>query len=111
MSNVARLGLGLFLLAGCSKEPEPISAPLPAETAPAANSAPSINVQAAEADMSATLNRLTQTLRRYAAEHQRAPANLGELVAAGYLPELPGAPPGQRFVFDEQLRVTLAKAK
>jgi hypothetical protein len=58
-------------------------------------------------DYSKTLDRLTQAVRKYAAEMRTAPKSLDELVAAGYLPEAPVAPPGKKYVIDQQLRVRL----
>ena len=88
------------MLVGCSRNtnPEPPSASSSSTTAPSTET---------EADRTATLNRLTQVLRRFSAEHQRVPTSLNELVTAGYLTELPAAPAGKQFVFDDQLRVTL----
>lgn len=58
-------------------------------------------------DYSKTLDRLTQAVRKYAAEMRIAPKSLDELVAAGYLSEAPVAPPGKKYVIDQQLRVRL----
>jgi hypothetical protein len=95
-----------LLVAGCGKKSD---ASASAESAPPekAVSSETVNAPAAEVDLSKTLNRLTQAVRRYAAEMRTAPKSLDELVAAGYLPEIPGAPPGKKFVIDDQLRVTL----
>lgn len=41
--------------------------------------------------------RLTQTLRKFSAEHQRVPTSLQDLVAAGYLSEIPSAPSGKKW--------------
>jgi hypothetical protein len=65
------------------------------------------SAEPAEVDRSATLNQLTQALRKFAAEQRRVPKDLNELVTAGYLPELPAAPAGKKYVFDDQLRVML----
>ena len=102
------LSLALAVFAGCAQKSAteapaaPIAAPAAAKTAAAASSeAPQ------EVDRTATQDRLTQVLRRYSAETQRVPKSLDELVTAGYLPELPAAPAGKKYVFDQQLRVTL----
>jgi hypothetical protein len=58
-------------------------------------------------DGAATLNRLTQAVRKYSAENRRVPKSLDELVSAGYLPDLPAAPGGKKYVIDDQLRVTV----
>jgi hypothetical protein len=64
-------------------------------------------VASPESDSSKTLDRLTQTVRKYAAETHSAPKSLNELVAAGYLAEMPEVPAGKRFVIDQNLRVQL----
>src|SRR5688572_12812196 len=95
------LAFALLFSVGCGKKTDtaiPSAPENPAAAAPTAPSAPATDAPPAEADMSATLARLTQTVRRFAAEHRRAPASLNELVQAGYLPEMPGAPPGKKFV-------------
>jgi hypothetical protein len=51
---------------------------------------------------------LTQAVRKYAAEQQKVPASLEELVAAKYLPAVPEAPAGKRFGIDKKLQVYLA---
>jgi hypothetical protein len=92
--------IAFTLTFGCGQKAadKPASAPTtaPAEATPGER-----------ADLSATLNRLTQSLRKFSAEHQRVPKSLDELVTAGYLTELPAAPPGKKYVFDDQLRVRL----
>jgi hypothetical protein len=85
-----------LLLAGCGKKTTPSSA-----------SAPTSSPSAAESDTAQTLNRLTQTVRKYAAETHSAPKSLDELVGAGYLSEVPQPPAGKKFVIDQNLRVQL----
>ena len=91
------LFLCALLLAGCGKK-------APGTTAPAAP--PSSN-PATESDQAQTLERLTQVVRKYAAETRSAPKSLNELVTAGYLPEAPTPPAGKQYVIDAQLRVQL----
>lgn len=93
---------GLLLLAvviaiqvGCGKKeasapvvPATVEAPAPANTE--------------AADNAALLGQLTQTLRKFSAEKQRVPKTLQELTAAGYLPALPAAPAGKKFVINEK---------
>jgi hypothetical protein len=55
----------------------------------------------------AMLKRLTQAVRRYGVEQQKAPANLEEVFARGYLKELPQPPNGKRFSIDKKLEVKL----
>jgi hypothetical protein len=90
---------GLLLGAACGKK-----LALPAAPTSSANGAPEA---AGETDVSKTLERLTQAVRKYAAETRNAPKSFDELVAAGYLPEAPQAPPGKKYVIDDQLRVQL----
>lgn len=60
-------------------------------------------------NISATLARLTQAVRRFGVERRKAPGTLDEVVAAGYLSGLPAAPAGKKFVIDqEHLQVVLA---
>ena len=100
-----------FLFVACSKEAaspeaapaEPvISAPTTLPGAAAANTAP----ETASADARAA--ELTQVVRKYAAEKQRAPKDFQEIVAAGYLPSMPAAPAGKKFVIDKNLAVQVA---
>ena len=61
-----------------------------------------------ETQTAALLNELTQLVRRYGVEQQRAPKTLDELVANGYLASVPPAPAGKRFAIDKKLQVYLA---
>ena len=77
-------------------------------TTPAPQTSPSASTEgASESDTSKTLERLTQAVRKYSAETRSAPKSLNDLVAAGYLPEMPEAPPGKKYVIDANLRVQL----
>jgi hypothetical protein len=89
---------------GCGKQgssvaPGAPSVAAPAEGAPAGTTADQI---------AALLVELTQTARRYAAEQQRVPKTVDELVGNGYLNALPQAPPGKRFAISQNLQVYLA---
>jgi competence protein ComGC len=55
------------------------------------------------------LEQLTQAVRKYAVEQHRAPTLLDELVAKGYLAEIPSAPAGKKFAINKNLQVILAK--
>ena len=92
-----RLLLCALLLAGCGKKTE----------SPAAPATPASADLTSEGDQAQTLERLTQAVRKYAAETRSAPKSLNELVAAGYLAEAPTAPAGKQYVIDAQLRVQL----
>ena len=57
---------------------------------------------ASEAALNAALGELTQALRKYSFEHQRLPKTFSEVVAAGYVKNMPQAPRGKKFVIDEK---------
>lgn len=97
----------LFLAAGCHKETAGVPQP---STSPNSAASPAGDGAAAD-ETTKTLSRLTQALRKYSAEHQRVPKSLNELVAEGYISEMPAAPPGKAFTFDDKLQVTLANKK
>lgn len=90
-------------LTACSKPTETIEAP---GAAPTENER--LTSGAEDTVAAANVAQLTQTVRKYAAEKQRAPKNLQELVAAGYLDNIPAAPPGKTFAIDKNLQVYLA---
>lgn len=98
--------IAILVFAGCGKK---------AAEAPATPNAASTVVEGAtnsdEDNIAKQTQRLTQVLRKFAAENRRVPRSLDELVQMGYLPELPVPPGGKKFVFDDQLRVTLKDAK
>lgn len=101
---------GIALLAiGCSKKPAVVDA---AQVPPAAvasvdsKEAASPGGQAIEVpgaaarDPTADLDALTQALRKYSIEHRVLPKTFAEVVAAGYVKNLPAAPPGKKFEID-----------
>ena len=56
------------------------------------------------------LAELTQALRKYSFEHQRVPKTFNEVVAAGYVKDIPQAPPGRKFGIDPKtVQVVLVK--
>ncbi len=61
--------------------------------------------QAREAQIAATLKDLTQLVRKYSVEQRQTPKNLDELVAKGYLSQIPEAPAGKKFAIDKNLQV------
>lgn len=76
-------------------QPGPHSAAPPGATEPT----PAVDLQA-----------LTQAVRRYGAERRRVPANLEEVVAAGYIRNLPPPPRGMRYAIEpKRLEVILVK--
>jgi hypothetical protein len=104
------MALAALLFAGCGKKsesPAPAPATQPAvEPAPAdqtsamdSNTAPAL-VQPVQADMGPVLDRLTQVLRKYCFENKRLPATFDEVVAAGYVKDMPQAPAGKKFAID-----------
>ena len=105
---------GLLLIGACSKKeesaesPSPSSSPAVAAPAAVVDAANDPSVAAATASAEALVAELTQVVRKYAAEKQRAPKSLNELVAAGYLPSTPAAPAGKQFAIDKNLQVYLA---
>lgn len=105
--KVKALLCALLLLGSCGKKSDSKSpeATLPAPETAVAPTTADVAAAPAEADFTKTLDRLTQAVRRYAAETRSVPKSLNELVTAGYLPELPAAPPGKHFFIDDQLRV------
>ena len=106
-----------LLLTACGKQSNttqtesPQSPPSVADAAAAA-SAPDLSATARAAIDTATAEakaaELTQIVRKYAAEKQRAPKSFDEIVAAGYLPSIPEAPAGRTFAIDKNLQVYLA---
>jgi hypothetical protein len=72
------------------------------EAPPAAPAAPTDATQIA-----ALLAELTQSVRKYGVDKQRVPKSLDELVAGGYLNQVPQPPPGKRFEIDRKLQVQL----
>lgn len=62
------------------------------------------------ADSSAVLAALTQAVRKYSFEHRVMPKSFAEVVAAGYIKNVPPAPAGQRYEIDaKQSLVILVK--
>ena len=96
---VQALACACIALTACGKKP--VAAPSQ-QTSTGASSAAS-----AESDPSKNLDRLTQAVRKYAAETRSTPKSLNDLVAAGYLAEMPEAPAGKKYVIDQNLRVQL----
>jgi len=86
-----------ILLVACDKKPPEASSSRNSRSTAAAG----------ETDPAKTLETLTQAVRKYAAEMRVAPKSLDDVVAAGYLAQMPEAPPGKKFVIDDNLRVQL----
>jgi hypothetical protein len=95
---VQALACACIALTACGKKPV---------AAPSQQTSTGASSVASESDPSKTLDRLTQAVRKFAAETQSAPKSLNDLVAAGYLTEMPEAPSGKKYVIDQNLRVQL----
>ena len=111
---------GVALLAvGCSKKtPVVVTAPeMPASVTPSmpAESAgvtahSGVTSATVAADPAADLDALTQALRRYSIERRTMPKSFAEVIAAGYVRNLPVAPPGKKFEIDPKTsRVVLVR--
>jgi hypothetical protein len=111
------MAVSAFLIAGCGKKdasssPTPTPETQTAEPAPVVQppkpSAPPVLVQPVQGDMGPLLDQLTQVLRKYSVENRRVPKSLDEVVAAGYLKEMPPAPAGKKFTIEpKKLQVVL----
>lgn len=109
------------MVAGCggSSEREPGSTgpaqasdaatPKRAAAEPSGEAEGAVPEAVSEADLAAVTAALTQAVRRYGIEQRQVPASLEDLVARGYLGQLPEPPRGRRFVIDKQLQVQLVK--
>jgi hypothetical protein len=104
-------------LAGCGRAPTPSSEPsgstsptteVPAEAPSATVDSPPATAASEEKDLATVLSELTQAVRRYGVEQRRAPRNLDDLVAGGYLTGIPAAPAGKKFAIDKNLQVIVA---
>jgi hypothetical protein len=102
--------LGALFLGACGQKEEGATEAGAAETAasvPIDADTSTTTEAASEAAVNALAAELTQVVRRYAAEKQRAPKSFEELVGAGYLPTVPTAPGGRKFTIDKNLQVTV----
>ena len=89
-----------LVVPGCGQKPEPAGTP-------AASNGP---VVSGETDVSGALRDLTQAVRKYSVERRQKPKTFSEVVAAGYVQNLPEAPPGKRFEIDQKtMQVVLVK--
>jgi hypothetical protein len=115
-SRLLVVGFLVILTAGCHKQPASPIPPAPAQTS--TESAPSAEPQQStpqsptvaapdEAQVAATLNELTQAVRRFGAEQRRVPKSLEEVAARGYLSAVPPAPAGKKYAIDKNLQVRL----
>jgi hypothetical protein len=139
LSRVIPASLAALFLAGCGKPSDnsssaPASGPQAGQTANAgsapeqrrlaggsattdpgtaptgASSTAGLGSGASQAELAAALGELTQALRKYSFEHRRLPKTFSEVVAAGYVKDLPQAPPGKKFEIDpKSVQVVLVK--
>lgn len=114
------LCVGLMIATGCRKRREAAKPVEPATPIPAAPVQPdassavptpapppagtpqvaaSVNVQ--------HFNQMSEALLKFRRDKNRAPQDWQELMATGYLKQLPTAPPGKRYVFDRSLNVRI----
>ena len=69
---------------------------------------PVVIPETAANDSAATLEALTQALRKYAMEHRGLPKNFSEMVTTGYVKNVPPAPSGKQYAIDtKECRVVL----
>ena len=99
------VGALLVVGIGCRKPATSAATESPAASAGSAKAEAATD----EAQTLAALGELTQAVRKYAAEQQRVPKSLDEVVAAGYLSSTPAAPVGKKFVIDKNFQVYLTK--
>lgn len=107
------LALAWLAVAGCGKEPVAETAATPAvaatpmtaqETVPAAVKPVVVNETG---DMTLVLASLTDAVRKYSVEKRRVPADLNEVITAGYLQGVPPAPAGKKFAINSRREVEL----
>lgn len=110
---------GLFsVVSGCGDKSTTANSPAPAISSavpPAQHPTQAIPVkpvvipESVANDSTATLDALTQALRKYALEHRGLPKSFSEMEATGYVKNVPPAPSGKRYTIDEKAcRVVLA---
>ena len=92
----------LFVGIGCSKN----SSPATTNSAGANAGSPSAT---SEASLANVLAELTQAVRKFSVEQRRVPASLNDLVAAGYIKNLPQPPVGKTFGIDSKNLQVLVK--
>jgi hypothetical protein len=69
---------------------------------------PAAGAQLTEVNVDAELERLTQALRKFSFERKRVPKSFAEVTAAGYVSDMPQAPPGKAFSINAaSMRVVL----
>jgi hypothetical protein len=100
----------MLLLSACgqpSEVPGPATESAPSSAVPGKPPTQTDSAPADDGSAAVLAAELTQVVRKYAAEKQRAPKSFEEIVAAGYLPAMPTTPAGKKFVIDKSLQVTV----
>ena len=105
-SRVIPVSLVAVFLAGCGKP----SHTSPSGSAPASEPRQTtVGVPAADptpvadgADLATSLAELTQAVRKYSFEHRRLPNTVDEVIAAGYVTNVPSAPAGKKYAIDSK---------
>ena len=111
-SGLMAAGMALALT-GCGKKEAAVeTAPAPPSTQSSTTPAPTPVTHtappAAAIEKTTDLDSLTQALRRYSMERRKVPADLNEVMAAGYLKAMPAAPAGKKFgINTKRLEVVL----
>jgi len=115
MIAISRKFIVLFflicVLVGCRKKENP------AATEISVSSSPNAVVSQEQAPRSRSgepekidvpLSELTQLVRRYGMEQQKAPKSMNDLVSKGYLTSIPPVPAGKKYVITANLEVQLS---
>jgi hypothetical protein len=77
---------------------------------PASPPVPQRAVDLDSKELAIALDELTQAVRKYSFERRRLPKTFNEVVAAGYMKNVPQAPPGRKFEIDPKtVQVVLVK--
>ena len=99
-------GLGL-VISGCGDNPSTTGATATAATPPAAQPQtpasqvkPVVIPESAASNPTATLDALTQALRKYAMERRGLPTSFSEMETTGYVRNVPPAPSGKQYAID-----------
>jgi len=109
------LSCWLAFLLGCGKKATLPPAPTASQDAgksvlapPSNRPPPTAGSTADDLQMATALSQMTQAVRKYAVEQRKAPKNLSEVAAAGYLSSVPVAPAGKQFAISQKLEVYLS---
>ncbi len=100
MKAVVFLLAVLLLPVACKRRSPPVAPPAapPSAVQPAPPSAPPAATTIIPGDQNLPV--INNALKAYIAKHKKAPAKLDDLAKEGFLPFVPGAPPGSRYELD-----------